>query len=276
MIPLLTTRYVWLAVEDINPLNFLSKPNPADTPGFKPWEKPPLSGYLKRNFAALGMGATILGLIGFYSKRTADDIKTVYAEAVGYELEKKTEDVTWRDIFKSENAAVQITRNAFVKRTGARLLAGSAFLAPWHVLRDWQNHKPKYDANANAGVGAMGVYLSVYEGFMRKQSFFDMEQNLVGTTLNPHDRTTQDSINPKHIESLLFLHRNQLDPHYRFPTAGSDAGAEQCRLATRIASLMNQTYQNIEIIPVVGVKNASEARNIDSGKWYPRTRPPQN
>ncbi|MBY0408330.1 MAG: hypothetical protein K2Q01_11625, partial [Rickettsiales bacterium] len=173
MIPLLTTRYLWLAVEDINPLNFLSKPDPSKAPGFQPWERPTTMGYIKRNFAALGMGATILGLVGFYSKRTGDDIKTLYSEAVGYELGKKTEDVTWQDVFvKSENAALQVTRDAFFKRTATRMLAGAAFLAPWHMLRDWKNHKPKYDANANAGVGAMGLYLSLFEGFMRKQSFF--------------------------------------------------------------------------------------------------------
>ncbi len=35
------------------------------------------------------MGLTVEGFITYYSKRTYDDMKTLYAEAVGYELNKK-------------------------------------------------------------------------------------------------------------------------------------------------------------------------------------------
>jgi hypothetical protein len=112
------------------------------------------------------------------------------------------------------------------------------------MLRDWPNHKPKYDANANAGVGAVGAYLSVYEGFLRKPSFFDAEQALVSTAINAHDRTAKDIIAPEQIEMLLFLQRRQREPNYQFPARATEAGINQSRLANRIADLMNETYQN--------------------------------
>ncbi len=247
MLPVLTTRYVWLAVEDINPFNFLKKPDPALKAGFTPWKKPGPIGYISRNFAALGMGATILGLTGFYSKRTYDDIKTLYAESVGYELDKKPEDVTWHDLFvKSQNEALEVTRDAFNKRTAARAAAGSAFLFPWQIFRDWKNDKPKYDANANAGVGAVGVYLSVYESFLRKPSFFDVEQNLVATAITRDDITSHEIVKARDIQSLLQLQRRHVNKDYTCPIMNSPERENESVLSKRIADLLNQTYDNVK------------------------------
>ncbi len=244
MIPVLTTRYMWLAIEDINPLNFLKKPNPALKPDFEAFVKPNMGGYIRRNFAALGMGATTLGLIAYYSKRTAEDVKTLYAEAVAYELDKKPQDVDWNDIFvKSKNAALEVTRDAYVKRTISRFIAGSAFLVPWHKMRDWKNDKPKYDANANAGVGAIGAYLSL-DGFRRKPSFFDTEQNMVAETINHTGENTHETISTKNIQTLLMLQRRHLDKEYKWPQFSSEDGMNQSVLSTRIADLLNQTYNN--------------------------------
>jgi hypothetical protein len=245
MMPLLTTRYVWLAIEDINPLNFLKKPHPTSRPGFTPWVNPDALGYVRRNFAAIGMGATTLGVMAYYSKRTYDDIKTLYSESVGYELRKKPEDVTLGDIFlRSRNSALDVTRNAFINRTFARLVTGSAFLMPWHKFRDWKIDKPKYDANANAGVGAVALYLSL-EGFMRSPSFFDAEQKLVDTAINHSGSHSHQIIETMHIQSLLMLQRKHLDKKYKWPEFNSWEGQNEAVLAGRIAALMNQTYNNV-------------------------------
>lgn len=244
MIPLLVTRYVWLAAEDINPLNFLNKPDPAKAADFKPWVKPSAMGYVRRNFAALGMGATILSLIGFYSQRTAHDIKAVYREAVAYELEKDPKAVTWHDVFfKSQNDALIGTRSAFMERTAVRLGVGSAFLMPWHMIRDWRNAKPKYDANANAGVGAMGVYLSLFEGFMRSPSVFDNEQKMVNRGITHKD--ANDQIRAEDIKSVLQLQRQRHVKNYRWPKPNTPEGEREKRMAERICELMNQTYGNL-------------------------------
>lgn len=258
MLPVLTTRYVWLALEDINPMNFLKKPDPSKRPGFVPWQKPGFGGYLRRNFAALGMGASTLGVIAYYSKRTYEDMHSLYAEAVGYELDKKPQDVTWNDMFvKSQNSAVGVTRDAYLKRTAVRVAAGAAFLVPWHAFRDWKNDKPKYDANANAGVGAIGTYLST-DGFTRKPSFFDMEQTMVAKAINHADDGTHENIGTKNIQLLLMLQRKHMNKDYKWPPFTSKEGKEQAVLATRIADLMNQTYDN---------SDRTENANLTIGKF---------
>lgn len=244
MIPLLTTRYVWLAIEDINPFNFLKKPDPALKEGFKAWQAPGIKGYVSRNFAALGMGATMLGFVSYYSNRTYQDIRTLYAESVGYELDKKPSEVTHDDIFKhSKNAALNVTRNAFMRRTFLRMAAAASFFLPWHIFRDFKHDKPKYDANANAGVGALGVYLSL-EGLLRTPSFFDMEQNMVDTAIKHDDADSQQVISSRHIQTMLLLQRKHLTPNYRWPEYSSPEGQNEMRLMERIADLFNQTYHN--------------------------------
>ncbi len=242
--PLVATRYFWLAVEEINPRNFLRKPNPAEKEGFTPWEKPSAGRYLSYNFAAFGMGLTFLSIVGLYSRNTLHDIKSLYAEAVGYELGKKKEDVTLSDVFlKSKNAAVSVTCKAYLKRTLVRIATAATFFIPWHKLRDFKDAKPKYDANANVGVGAIGAYL-YWEGFMRQPSFFDAEQKMVSNRISNNSPLAHGEIPATEIESLLWLQRKHLNKSYQWPDATSEEGRQDRLVARRIADLMNQTYHD--------------------------------
>lgn len=242
--PLVATRYLWLAIEDINPLNFLKKPDPKTRPDFTAFKKPNFPGYMSRNFAAFGMGATFLGIVGLYSKNTLHDIKSLYAEAVGYELGRKTEDVTLSDVFlKSHNAALEVTRGAYTRRTLARAATAATFFLPWQIFRDFKDVKPKYDANANAGVGAVGVYLCG-EGFLRNPSFFDAEQNLVSSSINHTDANPNEIIQPRNIQALLLLQRKHLNKKYQWPEVTSKDGQNELVVSERIADLLNQTYNN--------------------------------
>ena len=243
MIPALIMRYLWIAVEDINPGNFLKK-DPSTRPGFIPWKRPGIGRSLSLNFASLGVGASLMGILGYYSKNTHADIRTLYAEAVGYELDKKPEDVTWRDIFvRSENSTLEVTRAAFFKRTAMRAAAVGSFFVPWHWFRDFHFNKPKYDANLNAGVGVLGTYLTL-DGFLRKPSFFDGQQQLIGASVSGQKDGIREKISGSSIAGLLMLQRKQKHPNYVWPELASLEGIEQERLAARIADLMNQTYRN--------------------------------
>lgn len=242
--PLVATRYLWLAIEDLNPLNFLGKPKPQDRADFKPFKKPGGLRYASRNFAAFGMGATFLGIIGLYSKNTLHDIQSLYSEAVGYELDKKPQDVTLTDIFmKSDNEALKVTRSAYVRRTLARITTGVTFFLPWQKLRDFKEVEPKYDANANMGVGAIGIYL-LGERFLREQSFFDAEQMMVSSAIHHNHNNPNQSITSMEIKRLMLLQRRHIDKNYEWPVASLPEGQNQLKLASRIADLMNQTYHN--------------------------------
>ncbi len=244
--PLVGTRYIWLTLEEINPLNFLDKKKPEITPDTKPWKEPSFGRYASRNFAAFGMGASVLGIVGMYSKNTLNDIKAVYAEAVGYELGKKTKDVTLSDIFiKSQNESLKITRNNYIKRTATRIATASTFFIPWHKFRDksFQSIQPKYDVNANAGVGAVGMHI-YGEGFLREQSFFDFEQKLVSNTINHKDVDPYRAIQPQDIQALINLQRKHHNKHYPVPLAESPEGQNDIKLANKIAKFLNNTYDN--------------------------------
>ncbi len=248
--PLVATRYVWLAIDEINPFDFLDKKKPEIKPGETPppaFKEPSFRRYASHNFAAFGMGATVLSIMGIYSKNTLHDIKSVYAEAVGFELDKKPQDVTYKDIFfKSQNEAVKITAKAFIERSIARAATAATFFVPWQKFRPkiYQSTEPNYEANANAGLGAVGIYL-YGEGFMRKPSFFDIEQKVVSSKINHNDINPYGIVIPQDIQSLLTLHRKYTDKNYSPPAGSSPEGQNDFKLAARIADLINTTYDNI-------------------------------
>ena len=200
------------------------------------------------------MGATFLGIVGVYSKNTLHDIKSIYAEAVGYELGKKTEDVTFADVFiKSQNKALETTRNAYLGRTLARSVTASAFFIPWHKLRDksFPNTKTKYNVNVNVGTGAVGVHI-YGEGYLREPSFFDVEQKMISSKINRNDVNPYAEIQPHEIQTLLTLQRKHLDKKYKAPRGASIEAQNDVKLATRITELLNSTYDHI---PQVDTKN---------------------
>ena len=246
MLPVLSIRYLWVAFENINPRNILDKPLKKAAP--VKVEKTALGKtfrYISRNLTALGMGATVLSILSFYSKRTYDDIRTVYAEAVGYELDKKPEEVGMRDIWKSQNAEVMTTRGDFTSRSLKRLVPILAFFVPWQVFRGNKHlgAPVKYSANHDAGIGAVGTYLSM-DGFVRKQTFFEAEQEIVDNAINHVDNNISANIRTGDIQTLLMLYRKRHDASYTWPPLDSKEAVNQSVLAGRIADLMNQTYNN--------------------------------
>lgn len=237
--PLIATRYIWVSIEKVNPFNIIKK----------------LPSTLGANFAALGTGAAFLSIMGVYSRNTLHDIRSIYAGAVGYELGKPKDEVTYHDIFfKSQNEALKITRSAYESRTIGRLATLIPFVVPWHKFGT--NAVP-YAANAEAGVGTVGVSL-LAEGFMRNPSFFDLEQKLAITSINHTDNKTIDNILPQNIFNLLMLQRNALNKNYTWAESGSKEGQNDLAVSTRIASLMNQTYKNLP---------NTENANFDIGKF---------
>lgn len=266
--PLVGVRYIWLALEEINPFNFWGKDEPVFkdehgnqimrkgrpatdegkyiNPEGKTWKEESFRRYASRNSPAFGIGAGVLMIIGMYSKNTLKDIRSIYAEAVGYELGKNSNDVTIDDVFrKSKNEAIEVTCRAYLKRTLIRGATAATFFVPWEKFRSkpFRALQPKYDVNADAGIGAVGA-LIFWEGFVRKPSFFDVEQKLVSTKINHKDIDPYTAFQPQDIQALLSLHRKHMDKNYKAPTVSSQEGQADVKLATRIAELLNATYDN--------------------------------
>ncbi len=256
--PLFGMRYLFEAGEDINPGNILKKNNPKPDTSGKPWQDPGMGRYASLNFISYGMGTLFAGIMFDYSRRTLNDIKSLYAEAVGYELNKKPEDVTLTDVFfKSQNAALEVTRNAYRFRTLARAATAATFFIPWEKFRAFKNVAPKYDANAKVGVGAIAAYI-YGEGFLREPSFFDIEQKMVSVKVNHKDTNPYVTIGAEDVQGLLILQRKHLDKNYQRPAGASLEGQQDMQLASRITSLLNQTYHNT---------TATEHINLTIGKF---------
>lgn len=239
--PLVATRYLLTSIKQLNPFNFLKEPVESISKHLLESEK--IQSYFARNFEALGTGTLVASIVGMYTKNTLHDIKSVYAEAVGYEFNKKPEDITIGDLSRSKNKAVDITRTDFGMRTVARAGMVGSFFMPWHKLRGVKENLPKYVANNNVGIGATGA--DIYgEGYLRRQSFFDLEQKIVSNKIKHQDSNPYDSITSDEILSLLLLQRRHLDKNYKSPSGVSEEGQSDIKLAKRIAELMNQTYNN--------------------------------
>lgn len=262
--PLVGTRYILLTLEEINPFNFLGKTPPELTHDKKTieyaadnktilnekeitrYKESNFGRYASRNFAAYGLGAAFGAIVGRYSKNTLNDIRSIYAEAVGYELGKNSKDVTINDVFfRSQNEAIKVTCHSYLKRTSVRSAVAATFFVPWEKFRSkpFQYVQPKYDVNADAGVGAIGA-LIYGEGFLRKPSFFDVEQKLVSTKINHKDIDPYTAFQPQDIQSLINLQRKHMGKHYKAPSVASAEGQNDVKLATRVAELLNIAYDN--------------------------------
>lgn len=243
LLPLFGFRYLFEAIEDINPGKFFSKIPKVDIKD-QSWKHQNTKQFVLSNVIPYGMGALFGGIIAKYSLDTLNDVKTVYAEAVGYELGKKTEDVTLKDIFsESKNQAVAVTREAYSWRTLLRLGTAATFFVPWHKLRGFKDAAPIYGANAKVGVGAIAAYI-LGEGFLREPSFFDIEQKLISGKINHKDAIARISITPQEVLGLLSSHHKHIEPSYQAPSGASIDGQNEVMLATRITDLLNQTYNN--------------------------------
>lgn len=196
------------------------------------------------NFAGWGMGAMLTTMIGGYSLSTYKDMKSLYAEAIGYELGKPPEKVNFVDIFfKSKNAAVKVTRGSYIKRTLARFGVALSFAMPWHKLRGDKTEEPKFDSNVDLGVGIAGGY-TFWEVWMREASFFDILQRTAAQSMNAKGSDTYQLVTPQAVETMITLQHKHLDKHYERPDGASQEGQHNKTLTARIAELFNQTYGN--------------------------------
>ena len=78
---------------------------------------------LKQNkiFDAIA-GIWMLGITAFFAYRTGKDMKGIFSEAVGYELNKEPQDVTISDLLHSKNKAVVEARSKFISYNFVRFL----------------------------------------------------------------------------------------------------------------------------------------------------------
>lgn len=237
ILPLLTARYLVEGVERLNPLNMLKKGQPAQ------------QAYWQKNFFALGWGALATAVTGYYTRKTYQDIKTVFAEAAGYELNKAPNEITFNDMRQSTNPLLKTTMKALTRRTAMRFAADATLFLPWHVLSHPTEPGTKirdadaYQANSRMGTGVIASYLFM-DAFTRKESLFELLQNLVDDKIQHNTNNPYDIIQTSDISSMLLIYRRGQDKSYQPPAPATQAAHDNQRVAAFIADRMNQTYGN--------------------------------
>lgn len=130
-----------------------------------------------------GLGTGSLFMTGYYANRVASDIKKVFAETVAYELEKDPKDISYRDIWNSQNHLVKEVRSNFIHknigRVGSDLIFFGGALA--HVPR--MGFLKKYSFS-DLGVGVKGAQL-VGEMLNKHSTIFEDLIQLIDNKMNP-------------------------------------------------------------------------------------------
>jgi len=202
--------------------------------------------WLTSNIATIAFGAAINAFTAFYTRRTYKDIKTLSAEAVGYELGKDPKEVKFHDMRKSQNAIVKTTTHSLVTRTIKRLSAGFTFFIPWAPLFNSKKYRHKGNDDLDnvglkLGSGVMGAYL-FSDGFLRKQSLFEAMQEMVDVKINHTTADPNILISASDIDLLFNLNERAENKAYKPPVPNSLEAQRNRQLSTLIADMMNHTY----------------------------------
>ncbi len=197
------------------------------------------------------LGTSSLFLTGYYANRVVSDIKKVFAETVGYEMDKDPKDVTYRDIWNSKNKMVEEVRGNFIRknawRVGSDLVLFGGALA--HLPR--LGFLKKYPIS-DLGVGVKGAQL--IGQILNKQTtvFVDLVQ-LIDTKMNPL-KGMGAPIEVADIFDLYQKYTLEHDPKATFRDAvngqnhdGRDWEKSQT-IFQRAADLMNQTYKYKHVV----------------------------
>jgi hypothetical protein len=198
--------------------------------------------------AALGVG--FLGLTLTYSGMVYRDIKNLFRETVAEEMGKKPEEVTFRDISRSENKIVKQTINNFWSKLAQRAGLDLMFF-PAAVLRD-----------AGPGDFVLGAKAAqmLADTWKRKTTMFEDLVAFVNNKINPRNGLGQP-ITQGEVFDLYQHYNDKFHPDLMFSNVLEQSTGEGRRWAEsqpifqRLTELMNNTYaykHNTIIDPTTG------------------------
>lgn len=189
---------------------------------------------------AIGVGAFMLGVTGYYSHRTYQDMRNLFAQPLAWEFGKKEQDVGWDDIMHSQNLLVQQARDNFMNYNTRRFGVNAVFLGgllPRHIL--------KPDNAVKLGIAANALYL-MRDVLFRKETFFERLQSFIDDKINHADRVG-DLITAGDLMSLYYRHSKDKNENFVPPHMNTQAWKRDEALFARMADLMNQTYGNTPV-----------------------------
>ena len=191
-----------------------------------------------------GMGSTALTSI--YAWRVLGDIKNLFRETVAFETNKSPQDVTLKDIWKSDNKIVQSTWNNFIKENTLRLGGDALFFG--RLLGNVKGLEALRAVNfGEIALGSKGALL-VHDIMSKHTTLFQDTVQLVDRKLNPK-HGIGDPITAGDVIDLYQKYSEIFHPHNQFKDATIHQNVdhtnwdEAAPIFNRIADLMNQTYK---------------------------------
>ncbi len=208
--------------------------------------KSKVTGNSIKRYYDYGLGTGTLFMTGYYANRVASDIKKVFAETVAYELDKDPRDVTYRDIWSSQNELVKEVRHNFIKKNLGRVATDAVFFAGAlaHIPR--LGFFKKYSFS-DLGVGIKGAQL-IGEVLNKQTTIFEDLVQIIDNKMNPL-KGLGAPISVGEIFDLYQKYTLEHDPKATFRDAlsgqnhdGRDWNQSQA-IFRRVVELMNNTYK---------------------------------
>jgi hypothetical protein len=190
------------------------------------------------------VGTVMLGVTGFYARKTYGDMKHIFSETLSYELNKKPEDIWAWDLWRSKNAIVHRTvKNIFNYNKRRAIWVNLPFFN--FLVPGFYNMMGGNVTNlVDLGVGSTGGYL-VTDAIWRRETFFEALQKFIDQKINHMDRSG-DIITTADLISLYDRHAKDKNKDYSFSgRMDTKEWQDNQRLFGRMAELMNQTYGNV-------------------------------
>lgn len=197
----------------------------------KPWQ----------NLYAPMTGGVMMLVTGSYAWSTAKDLRTVFAGAVGWEMNKPADQVTFLDLFRSKNELVVEARHNYVKFNLRRVGVNLPFfvhLVPFLRKYDYVDG----ESSVGWGYGSNMFYLTM-DVMSRKETFFERMQSFIDSKIN-HSNQVGERVNADDLINLYLRHSRDRKNSFVMPQMSSPEWQNNQKLFGRMADLMNQTYKN--------------------------------
>ncbi|MDX2095774.1 MAG: hypothetical protein SFW64_07555 [Alphaproteobacteria bacterium] len=185
--------------------------------------------------SAMGVGS--VALTASYSWTVYHDIKSIFSEAVAAEIGKPPEQVTFKDLQRSDNRIVQKTLSNFWQRSARRFFTDLLFF-PTALVRS------SHLGDFMVGVKALQAF---GETWKRKTTMFEDLVTFVNNKINPRNGLGQ-AISVGEIFDLYQHYAQEYNPGHDFSNVldrGTGEGAVWAQsqpIFERITELMNLTY----------------------------------
>jgi hypothetical protein len=189
----------------------------------------------------IAAGAWMLGITAFFAKRTYEDMKSLFSEVVAFEFDKKPEQVTVRDLLKSDNKMVQTACKNFGTYNAIRVLVNSTFFTSFLPGKSAMMQEIQSKPAVDLGVGANGAYLTA-EILGRGRTAFEQVQSFVDLKLSSKN-ALGEPINAADLMQLFQRNAYDNDNNHVMDVRTTPEVVNQSQvLFNRMAELMNDTY----------------------------------